>query len=194
MVSFLTRNFRRLGGQTYDIPLSTIDSEESLGSRNQEVVHGLSLDLSKNKFRRIDLQLLCITLICLSAGFSVAAIACGLWIAYHLQKLPDFMVNTWIVRNFLEQPTDGRQRWDRNHYILSCDLAVYWVVLVAFTAAITAFLDAHGRVKSTALLWWLKNEGRGRLTHNSNSHLFRGTKTFGMLFDVDRVNNHQLIS
>jgi hypothetical protein len=98
------------------------------------------------------------------------------------------MINTWIVRNFLEQPTDGRKRWDMDHYILPCDMYVYWMVLVAFTAAITAFLDAHGRVKSTALLWWLRRECVSEPTHNSNSHLFRGTRKFGTLFINDKVS------
>lgn len=109
----------------------------------------------------------------------MAAIGLGIRIALHHQTLPSFMVDTYIVRNFLEQSTPGRKRWDKDHYIMACDRAVYWVVLVIFTTAITAFLDAHGRVKSTALLWWLREEPGGEPTHNSILHLFRGTKKFG---------------
>lgn len=173
-----SRLSRRREHREYELsPLRNAHTADS--GEEHQVRAGLKLDLKAAKFRRIDLQLLYSFLVCLSTGFSAASFALGLRIVLHRQSLPDFVTNVRIIRNFFPRVTTDLTAYEVHHYIFACSESVYYVVLVAFTTVVTAFLDAHIRIRSTAYLWWRNLEDDNEPEYNSNHPYLSSTEAYG---------------
>jgi hypothetical protein len=114
-----------------------------------------------------------------SAAASIAAITLGILIKRTRQDMPDFLKQTMIDINFLQVPiTDETQYFIGRYALASTQMASVFALLV-LNVVITAFLEAHGKVASSALLWFKYGENNERVQYNTNSHFLNGTKRFG---------------
>lgn len=147
--------------------------------------------LSAWQFRRTDLEIICTILILLSTSWSIAVLVIGCKIVTHLQPMPEFLYNVYVVRVFFATPNLAEPDWVYRHYAFASSRMAFWLATVATNVILTAFLDAHAKVASVASLWLLEAEDNGKPKYNTNSRLLTTTKAFGK--DTCETHHDQLL-
>jgi hypothetical protein len=150
----------------------------SLPDGNLEVVRPAT-DISKGSLKRPKTQLACLFIVLCSTVLSISAIVLGCLIRYHLQPIPAFMKDIYMVRSMFGSPTVGLTRYVHNHYAIPSTKYATELVTLASNLALTGILSVHGKVASVALLWFLEEEDNDRPRFNTNPRFLKGTEAVG---------------
>ena len=119
-------------------------------------------------------------MVVLSMVSAICALVGGCRIIYTQQELPEFMKDVDAVIGLISFATVGLPAYFTTHLATPATWASSILVVVAINVALTAFLEAHDAVASSAMLWFTEEEDHEKPRYNTNSRLLTGTKRFGM--------------
>jgi hypothetical protein len=157
---------------------ASIATPQSEKENTQARTTSLRTGLSQKTFERHDVRAWCTAVIILSLLTSIAAIVLGTVILRGKQVLPPFLKDKCTMWNHFYLSYAGISEYSVRHFAFPSPGAAPLLLVLAVNLALTAFLDTHSRVASTALTWLLLEDGDGP-KYNVNSRLLTGTKNFG---------------
>lgn len=166
------------GGRTPVVDIE-LDSPVSI-TRHADLIRART-QWSKASLRRSDTRIVCTVIVLCSAATSISAIVLGLLIRRTRQTMPEFLKQTQYVQNFVELSNEDETEYLIGHYALESTQMASVFALLVLNIVITGFLDAHGKVASSSLLWFNYGEQSERVQYNTNSHFLNGTKRFGTI-------------
>jgi hypothetical protein len=135
--------------------------------------------LSQKALVRNDIRIACIAVVVLSGVVSIAITVLGTLVIRTQQALPKFLEDKCTEWNYIPFSFAGIHLYMRRHFVFPSPEAGPLLLLLGWNLALTALLDAHSRVATNALTWFLLDEG-STPKYNTNSRLLTSTRKFGM--------------